>query len=344
MFIDKNHWVDWFAIVLITTALVILGLQQLALSAQATPSEPQIAQADFAAKLKQLKLSADDLIHTQASLGMTIISPGEIHARISTIEQSFANSDYPTAQVELDILLQKVAQAKSQIVSLQKQRAAADAVSTAAQPQMIPILMYHKTPPDFAGQLESLKSKGYTTITMTELADYFDGFKALPHKPVVITFDDGFANQMQAFSDLQHYKMKATFYLIVGGEASGWCIGILRHNMSCGDDYLSWQQVHTLAGSGLIEIGAHTIDHADLPSLLAQEQVFQIESSKKVLEDELHISVTTLAYPYGRFDNSVVTKTMQAGFRSAVTTLGGLEQSSHNRFTLLRVRNALLLP
>lgn len=219
-----------------------------------------------------------------------------------------------------------------------------DILNLAAQPQPIPILMYHKTPADLPAQLEALIAKGYTSVSMLQLADFFDGLSSLPAKPVVITFDDGYGNQLQAYEMLRARNMKATFYLITGGPGSQYCIGITRTNTTCGDDYLKLEQVRMLSQSGLIEIGAHTTNHADLTSLSPDEQTSEMVENKKYLEKELNIAITTLAYPYGKFDGTTVSLAQQAGFRTAVTTIGGEMQSSNNRFTLLRVRDATLLP
>ncbi len=219
-----------------------------------------------------------------------------------------------------------------------------DIINLAAQPQPIPILMYHKTPADLAVQLDALVSKQYTSVSMSQLADYFDGLAILPAKPVVITFDDGYADQMQAYEMLRARNMKATFYLITGGAGSQYCIGITRTNTACGDDYLNIEQARMLAQSGLVEIGAHTTNHADLTSLSPDEQNSEMLENKKYLEKELNITITSLAYPYGKFDGTTVGLTQQAGFKTAVTTISGEMQSSNNRFTLLRVRDATLLP
>ena len=102
--------------------------------------------------------------------------------------------------------------------------------------------------------------------------------------------------------------------------------------------------MHQLHNSGLIEIGAHTLDHSDLPTLSTSEQLDEIGRSKKILEEELNTSITSLAYPYGKFNDTTIALTRQSGFRTAVSTISGTEQSSSNRFALLRVRDALLLP
>lgn len=344
MFTDKNHWVDWFAIAIVLIATLTFGIGRFAPVAEANSEPPAFSQY-FLEKISAAHASSDELTLQQARAKIEVMPPAEIHQRLKKIEAEYANQNYVATQIGLDNFSQKIQLAKDQIISLENQRLILAKNSPHhTQPQQIPILMYHKTPGDFAAQLDALKTKDYTTITMAEMADFFDGIGTLPAKPVVITFDDGFADQMQAFELLKQYGMKATYYLIIGGEKSQWCIGILRHNQACGDSYLNWQQVHQLKDSGIIEVGAHTVDHADLPSLSAEEQNFEIRTGKAMLEKELGVPITTFAYPYGKFNESVIMRARQAGFRTAVTTISGTSQSNNNRETLTRVRNALLLP
>lgn len=208
----------------------------------------------------------------------------------------------------------------------------------------IPILMYHKTPTNFENQLEILEAKGYTTIHMHELEQILLGKVAGPAKPVVITFDDGFANQMSAFELLQKHRMQATFYIIIGGQLSQGCLGLERSRHDCGDDYLNWQQVRTMAESDLVEIGSHTFDHPDLPTLSTAEQQHQILASKHYIEQQLGREITTFAYPYGKFNGSIARLVHDAGYQTAVTTNGGIDQSSAAMYELRRVRDASMLP
>jgi peptidoglycan/xylan/chitin deacetylase (PgdA/CDA1 family) len=234
----------------------------------------------------------------------------------------------------------KIAQAEIDRIKAYKQEAP-KAVNKTIQ---LPILLYHKTPGNFAAQLDALVAKGYTTISMAQLENYFDGLGQLPAKPVVITFDDGFSDQSAALSLLLQKNMKATFYIVVGGEKSGWCVGAMRRPQNCGDSYLDWAQIREMTKSGLIEIGAHTINHANLAGLSPADQTREIVDSKTIIEKELGVKITTFAYPYGRYSQATIDIALKAGFKSAVTTVSGLSQSSANRLTLTRVRDALLLP
>lgn len=208
----------------------------------------------------------------------------------------------------------------------------------------VPILMYHYTPSNFEAQLEHLQTHGYHSITMNDLGHHLFIGTPLPAKPVVITFDDGFSDQEKAFDLLRKYNMKATFYLILGGTESNYCIGITRTNLNCGDNYFNWSQIKSLIDSGLIEIGAHTLNHPDLPSLSLERQEIEISESKKQLESIYNITITSLAYPYGRYNQQTIDLAAKAGYLTAVTTEAGSFQSSGNRLRMPRMRNTLLLP
>ena len=225
-----------------------------------------------------------------------------------------------------------------------------DGADSSAGEKFLPIVFYHYTPPDFAEQLEYLVQHNYTTITMKQaLAGLNGGW--LPAKPVVITFDDGYENQMQAFDILKQFNMKATFYIINGGQESDWCIGAGRqyHLPSqppggCGDGYLTWDQIRQLDKSGLIDIGGHTVDHENLASLSPSEQQFEIDASKTGIEKEIGHPIYDFAYPYGAYDETTIQLVQAAGYDTAVTTLPSNYQIPGEPFTLRRIRDTETLP
>lgn len=225
---------------------------------------------------------------------------------------------------------------------------ASDAVGTG--PIFLPIVLYHYTPPDLAQQLQYLVNHGYTTVSMDQVASAIDG-GPLPAKPVAITFDDGYENQMQAFALLEQYHMKATFYIINGGAESLWCIGAGRqYNLpiqpkgGCGDQYLNWNQVRELDKSGLITIGGHTIDHENLASLTPAQQQFEIDASKTGIESEIGHTIYDFAYPYGAYNAATIQLVAAAGYRTAVTTQPDNDQNPGEPYILNRIRDTEILP
>ena len=78
--------------------------------------------------------------------------------------------------------------------------------------EQIPILMYHSIdegcssrfrrftvdPSSFRAHVQYLSDNGYQTVTVSELIEAMDGRAVMPCKPVVLTFDDGFADFHEA--------------------------------------------------------------------------------------------------------------------------------------------------
>ena len=102
---------------------------------------------------------------------------------------------------------------------------------------------------------------------------------------------------------------------------------------------ISWEMLQVLARDPLIEIGAHTINHARISDLSAEAALAEIEGSRLRLNERLGINVQHFAVPYGRSgdcgprDFALARK---AGFLSAATTRKGLVRGGQDRFSLPR--------
>jgi peptidoglycan/xylan/chitin deacetylase (PgdA/CDA1 family) len=101
---------------------------------------------------------------------------------------------------------------------------------------------------------------------------------------------------------------------------------------------MNTEELLLLAGSGRVEIGAHTVNHVRLGALPLDEQRDEIEDSKRRLEDLLDRPVISFSYPHGTpgsFTADTEALVREAGFAGAVTTaLGaGLPWGSVSRGT-----------
>lgn len=85
------------------------------------------------------------------------------------------------------------------------------------------------------------------------------------------------------------------------------------------------------------EIGAHTIDHADLTCLEQERARAQVRGSRKLLENIIGDEVLAFCYPYGRYRLEHVDMVREAGFTSAVTTDPGHVRLSSDRHSLPRI-------
>ncbi len=206
----------------------------------------------------------------------------------------------------------------------------------------VPILLYHYVeyvkdegdtirkslnivPYVFDEQIRTLKEAGFEFVTTKDLAADLDNKITLPAKSVILTFDDGYRDfYTDVFPILKKYQVKAVVYVVP--------------NFLDRSNNLDTWMLKEIAKSGLVEIGAHTMDHAYLSGLSLRRVRFEVEESKKTLEKLLGIDVVSFAYPYGAFDNETIDLVKKAGFTSAVSTIPGVFSMDVNRFFLYRVR------
>lgn len=207
----------------------------------------------------------------------------------------------------------------------------------------IPILMFHyveyvqnkndtmrialnTTPFTLDNEIKTLSDAGYTFMTNKELVDALDGKSRLPAKPIVLTFDDGYRDfYTDAYPILKKYHAKATQYVISG---------FLNQS-----NHLLTSQLQEIAKDGLVEIGAHTVNHVWLKGQTLQTVTNEVVQSKSTLEKLIHSPVVSFAYPFGAFDLQALNVVKNAGFLSATSTIPGAEQTQENRYFMYRLRS-----
>ena len=202
----------------------------------------------------------------------------------------------------------------------------------------VPILMYHvlgNPPPgapfpqlyvsdaDFVGQMRWLARHGYTAVTLRSVWDHWHGRGSLPPRPVVVSFDDGYRSVAHsAFPTLRDRSWPGVLNLAVKNL-------YIRGG-------ISERQVRRLIAGGW-EIDAHSLSHADLPSIGTRQLTREVAGSRRELRRLFDIPVDFFCYPGGRYDRGVIGAVREAGFLAATTTVEGLA-SPAAPFELQRVR------
>ncbi len=214
---------------------------------------------------------------------------------------------------------------------------------------MIPILMYHQVglpappgtayrgltvhPADFRRQMVWLRRLGYRGRSMRDLLPHLQ--RDSSEKIVGITFDDGYRNVYRhALPVLLELGFTATNYIVarqVGGS-NVWDApkGIPPSPLMSASEIQGWHD----AG---LEIGSHTLDHVHLPELSPELANYQIQRSKREIEQMLGADVTAFCYPYGDESPEIRRMTRHAGYASATTTARGLARADDDVFGLPRV-------
>ena len=184
------------------------------------------------------------------------------------------------------------------------------------------------TPEAFEKQIKWLSDNQFHFLTMQELRQAWQA-GTLPPKSVAITFDDGYAdNLLAALPILQRYKARATIYVVVDRHDRDWSTYKKAHHNSgelAQEPKLTDVQVQQLVESGLIEIGSHTLTHANLSRLDDQTRRHELTESRHALQQLTGQPIESFAYPFGIYGEADVVAAHQAGYGDAVTTIEGIE-------------------
>ncbi len=191
----------------------------------------------------------------------------------------------------------------------------------------VPILMYHyirvnpnprdrvgfglSTPPAmFHAQMQYLADHGFRVISLRQAVAAIRAHSPLPSRPVVLTFDDGYADFFSAaIPELRSHGFTATNF-VISGRMGMW-------------SYMTPGQVAAAAAMGF-NIGAHTVDHFALAALAPARAIWEMRTSKQTLEGLLGQPVLDFAYPYGSYTAFVAAQARTLGFETAASSNPGV--------------------
>jgi peptidoglycan/xylan/chitin deacetylase (PgdA/CDA1 family) len=168
----------------------------------------------------------------------------------------------------------------------------------------LPVLLYHKMsdsaednltirPQTFERQLLYLHEKGYQTISMRQLLAFMEAGSPLPQKPVMITFDDGYVNNLKlACPLLEKYACKAVFFIPSGG------IGKTSFWDTNAEPLMSEDQLKSI-DPAFVEFGLHSAVHRNYRHCTARQIDADIEENISALKNRGIPFAPAFAYPYG---------------------------------------------
>lgn len=172
----------------------------------------------------------------------------------------------------------------------------------------------------FREQMEYLYKNGYHTLSLNEV---IDAKVSLNHKTVALTFDDGWANNYtNAFPILKKHGLTATIFVVTDFVGN--------HN------YMDWDQLREMNEEG-ISIQSHTASHRPLSVLETNEIMYELEESKKSIEDHLGSAVDFLSAPHGMINHKVVDAARAVRYKALCTSEPGFTQLRGNPAILKRV-------
>lgn len=194
---------------------------------------------------------------------------------------------------------------------------------------------YTVTPTAFSAQMRWLSRAGYSAISLDQLLANREGRLALPRRPIVITFDDGFQGCAEhAAPVLAAHGFAAIFFLVAGmvGATSRWLVAERGVELPLMD----WPTIRRLALAGF-EFGGHSLTHPRLATVDRQTCERELQESRALIEERLGQEVRHLAYPFGDYDEGVRSIAGRLGYKSACTVQIGLSGPEDDPLALSRV-------
>jgi peptidoglycan/xylan/chitin deacetylase (PgdA/CDA1 family) len=211
----------------------------------------------------------------------------------------------------------------------------------------VPVLMYHSVsdapaastralsvrPAMFAAQLRYLRKQGFSGLTFGELCQRRRSGQPLPARPIVLTFDDGYADLIEeALPIMIEQGFPATVFV-----TTGWLRDAARYAAGTPlDRMLSWGQLAELSSAG-VEIAAHSHSHPQLDQISEPNLRAELAGSRRLLEDRLGQPVCSLAYPFGYSSKRVRAVAREIGYLQAAVVANAVAESACDPFGVPRL-------
>jgi peptidoglycan/xylan/chitin deacetylase (PgdA/CDA1 family) len=214
------------------------------------------------------------------------------------------------------------------------------------------VLMYHKVNdvPDnplsmpvslFDEQMDLLRTLGYTVVDLQAVVDYYVQGTPLPRKAVLITFDDGYHDNLDnAARVLQKYGYAGVLFVPVGYLDDRQPLPHEERLASQGvmNPTLDWDELADVERRG-IRIESHGISHRPLANLEVDEAAREITLSKLRLEERLGRPVRAFSYVKGSeadYRPVHLSLVRQAGYDVAFSAVSGANSADTDPLQLRR--------
>lgn len=183
--------------------------------------------------------------------------------------------------------------------------------------------VYIVSPAKLDAQLKYLKDNGYHAVTSEQIYQYYANGRALPDKPVMLTFDDNDDTQYtNALPLLKKYGFNATFFIMT--------VTVDKEN------YMTSDHLKELDKDGF-DLQPHTWDHHMVTQYKTDDDwQMQIVGPKKMLEDLLGHPTPYFAYPYGVYNAASAAKIKSYGYKAAFRLSEVMDKDADPLFAIPR--------
>jgi len=178
---------------------------------------------------------------------------------------------------------------------------------------------------EFSSQMQTLKTNGWHAVTLNQVEAYWTRGASLGRgKPIVITFDTGYASQYtNALPVLKGLGWPAVENLQPNG-------------LSASDGGLTDAQIHGLIAAGW-ELDTQGLQHTDLTTLDRVQVANDLTAARQMLQTSYGVPVNWFSYPSGDYDPTLTAAVRTAGYVGATTVNQGWASPQQDRFRLPRL-------
>jgi peptidoglycan/xylan/chitin deacetylase (PgdA/CDA1 family) len=226
------------------------------------------------------------------------------------------------------------------------------------------VLIYHSvdaidspisiTPELFAAHMDYLVRKGYETWTASELVAALRAKRRIPRRVVVITFDDGYLNNITtALPILEARGLRATVFMVTGndGDVPRWgerdrarIEKMIEHTHPGGaaekahalertfatlTERIAWYDELAGAPARGLEVQSHTRTHPYMDELGDAELRDELAGSRADLESRGFGECRVLAWPYGAHDDRTIAAAAETGYHGTFLALPSWKRRHH---------------
>ena len=183
----------------------------------------------------------------------------------------------------------------------------------------VPILVYHAlgepppseeypglyvSDPEFEAEMAWLHEHGYEAVTLDQVERAWHHGGTLPARPIVITFDNGYPEQVTFAPDvLSRYGWPGVLFEIT-------------------EEHLRPAEIRPVIALGW-EVDSHSATHPNLTELSGKELEYQVAASRRYLRRKLGVSSDNFCYPSSEYDAATIAAVKEAGYVGAVTENAG---------------------
>lgn len=129
----------------------------------------------------------------------------------------------------------------------------------------------------------------------------------------MITFDDGYLSDYKIVLPLlEALSIKATFFITTSNIGK--------------PNYLDWKMVNEMHEKGHI-FGSHGHNHLKMTEISLEESRYEFNKSKEMFEVNCGIDINLFAFPYGLYNNNLISLSEKCGYSNCFISKHGVLNS-----------------